>query len=369
MVQAREIAAGRSFNLLLANRSPDAVGRPPAAAAALLYTAPGPAPLGPPAPVVILPICHDRFNHSIGPAAGPCLSVAHNPVPAIVSQRPSVLPVATTEVQCHHIGRIANIFHGVGFTVCRNCLNDIWAQPWAVEIRANVTRAPPALPAAPGGPQHPAVQHLTAHDAAQAGGGNVYRDFMTRMCKRCEDEEIRILVGLLNGLPTGMTVIPGGAFVTTKRSNLPTDRWPYVTCTCLEKYHENCTVNTDVCIQHRHREACAKHDELLIIRAQNDDWLRNLMRNRHGQVQQASGPARAGRIRSGLYRACRCGHDPSRTATPRVYQCLGCEGVIHMVVPPAPGGGPFVLPPRVSAKGGHHRDAVLAGAFSLRREI
>lgn len=337
-LQAVATANGKSFDVALANQSPDMAtrGGPPNPPAPLAY----PPPQGPPAfppPPGPLPACSDRQHHNAaGPGASPCLSLMYNPQP----HNAWPTRIIPTEVTCQHIGQVRGLWHGHQYNVCRNCLNNIWRQPWAIAIWADVIREPPAI--ARGNPRVP--QPLIAPPGA---AGPAWTRFMTRMCPECENFEMKVLQDNWNGMPGTM---PAGAMIMTQRGESQSgpgpwagfaapaylqpggDCWPFVTCTCLQKWHENCTMASDVCIRHRHREACAKHEELLIIRAQNDQWLRELTRQ-NGQARKATPTATGNRARDGIYRACRCGRDIKRRNRPRVYQCLGCEGVIHLDVP------------------------------------
>lgn len=194
---------------------------------------------------------------------------------------------------------------------------------------------------------------------------------MTRMCVSCERQEMVTLLARVNANPP---VVPAGAHPRTMRGPLVQEQWPYVTCTCLEKWQEHCTPGSDVCIQHRHRVACARHDKLLITRAQNDQWLRELARDVNNQNQlihlRAGRPGHAvilnGRQTTGIYRACRCGEVPDINAVPQVFQCLGCEGVIHLT-PAHAVGTALVLPPGFPSRVTRRSTRTTEGAFALRR--
>lgn len=82
-------------------------------------------------------------------------------------------------------------------------------------------------------------------------------------------------------------------------------------------------------------------DERLIMRQQNDLWLRTKSVNSQGRIVDASRRRIAKRQASGAFRMCRCGQEiesrgrGARAWTPpEVYMCLGCEGVTHV--------GPYV---------------------------
>lgn len=372
-------AQGLHFDVALANNSPGTAGRPPAAAAPNPHTAPHyhiPRPM--------LPDCDDYPHHQ--PTLNPCYSVMHGgviglaPTPAVHWPASINLPDPIfRQYQCFHTVNVAGINHGPGFWICVICLNDQWSQPWSVGIFANVTAAPPALPRQPVAPGTVQPQYLTAAQAAAAGapGANATCDFMTRLCGTCETQEI-LLLKRRHDAPLAGALPPNhfpGMHTRTRRGGAAHQEWPYVTCTCLEVWHEHCNAGVNVCVQHRHRLACEKHDELLIMRAQNDNWLRKIERVPGGGIRACSAAVTRQRARLGTFRACRCGARITRlrgARVPRVYQCLGCEGVIHVTTRPPAVPRRLPLPPGVPNLSTRHVNAATHAAvpqvsFPLRR--
>lgn len=121
-----------------------------------------------------------------------------------------------------------------------------------------------------------------------------------------------------------------------------------------------------------------RHYELLIVRQQNDKWLREIGRDKTGRLVRRVHPNRTkGRATKGIFRACRCGAEINFTARRRrtgvqVLMCLGCEGVVHLLNIPWTGrGGPAALPLEDEHKRGRLRNAGDQSAqnFQLRRRI
>lgn len=349
-LHAIAVGANRHFDIALANDTPTSEDGPPTQPDTVGYhNRPGWAPAGP------FPQCDDRPYHH--PPAAPalpdhCFQAVYD---TTVNEWPTRLDAVTPQINCQHIGMVRGLMHAQPYMVCRNCLNNIWRQTWAIAIWNEVTQTPVTNPAPP--------QPVTITEAGP--GGNPYRQFMTLLCRACEVQEIKRLQTNWNTMIAGGGNPPFGIVVVTARGPslaglMPfaaggfvhaapggADSWPHVTCKCLEKWHESCGNGSDVCIRHRQREACVKHDELLIVRAQNDKWLRETEAVPHqpGQIRKARPATIRSRARRGIFRACRCGREPTMGGRPvRVYQCLGCEGVIHWSMARPPGIMPMQLP-------------------------
>lgn len=358
LLNANATAAGLAFDVPLANNTRLLVGRPPTFQAQNPHNAPPPAPFTAPP----YPNCNDKPHHLNPPGTNPCLSAA-NPL-GVLPAAGFVFPVeAGNDLRnC----AIAGPLHGAGFQVCRHCLHDIRNQPWSQMIFNDV--------AAPAGDLPPVAvvpQPLTA-----PAGAPVWKRFLTHLCLSCERQELLLLRDRADG-----PAVPLPDVTRTRRGYTEADQWPYVTCICLERWHEHTDQTNgpeEVCIRHRHRRSCERHDEQLIMRNQNDKWLRETKKdvnnpqgiirlhlNRPGHIR-----IMAARRNKGYYRACRCGAEPKTRSPALVWMCLGCEGVVHATPPPAPG-LPFTLP----AVGRHgwpcmttrRTTRMLSNGFQLRR--
>lgn len=341
---ATAAAAALDFDIALANNTQLTEGRPlpppaPATQANRPHNAPPPAPIAGigPMPLAFYPACTDRVHHRITAATGACLS-PQNLGPVAVLRFPVQLGADVRTCA------IVDPLHPGGFLVCVHCLQDTHRQRWSRAIYRDVTVLPANLP-----PAAPTPQPLTF--ATAPPGIAVWKKFMTHLCLSCEREEMLLLASRTVALPRApATVLP------TRRGYNVNEEWPYVTCTCLSAWHDHADFAApgwEVCIRHRQRMACEQHDERLIIRNQNDKWLREsakdpnnprrIIRLRHNNI--AHWNIMNARAASGTYRACRCGAEP-RQGVPQVWMCLGCEGVIHNAPVPAAGiFAPFMLPP------------------------
>lgn len=96
--------------------------------------------------------------------------------------------------------------------------------------------------------------------------------------------------------------------------------------------------SADLCLRHRHQLATTRHYENLIIRQQNDQWLRKI-RRKDGRVIRNVGRRKIrARERSGIFRACRCGEVVKFRGNQiaDIFLCLGCEGIVHLLQNPLP---------------------------------
>lgn len=165
-----------------------------------------------------------------------------------------------------------------------------------------------------------------------------WRGFLTHLCRRCESMELVLLQARLAG------TAPQAIETVRNQTDAHTHDWPFVTCTCIDAWGRECDPVFDLCIRHRYQEACETHEDLLIVRQQNDDWLRKIgmVNGRLRMLDPAVATQRhkmERRVARGTPRACRCGMDidefqPVGNHVPRVFLCLGCEGVVHNVLRP-----------------------------------
>lgn len=374
---------GLEFDVAHANNTQATPGGPASAAPLIAnspHNAPPPIPIAGPAgfvPIALLPPCNDRAHHSTTGATPPCLGPNN--------LRPVIGPGAVLPFPIQQFGpdlrtcAIGGPLHPGGYVVCLHCIRDIRSQAWSQAILVDVSAEPPDLP-----PPIPRPQPMTPIAAAAhaAAGAPLWTTFMTHLCLSCEREEILLLFQRTLGPAPPARTLP------TRRPNRRP--WPFTTCTCLEIWHEHVDPafpGQEVCIRHRYQNACEKHDELLIIRNQNDKWLRETARDRNNpnriiRLRRNNIGHRNimnGRANRSSFRACRCGAEP-RTGVPQVWMCLGCEGVIHNVpvaAPPPPGGLPppaaplpaFVLPPGFPTVRTRRtqRTILTANPFPLRR--
>lgn len=322
----RATSEQRSFDVHLANNTPLSVGRPPNAPAPLPHNA------VPTAGWAGMGACNDRANHNLAPA-NDCSDAINNQYGAALAAVGGGLPNPVSNGndprRCPR-GPPAFGHHAAGFTVCMFCAIDTRNQPWSTQIEADVSALPQDLPA-PAAVAGRARQNLLA--------APIYSSFLTHLCSICERDELILLRDRLNGfIPWHLSL-----FINRTEGH-PFGPYPYVTCTCLEYWARDTDLNTEVGIQHRQVEACDKHDEMLIMRAQNDKWLRETRRhpNNPTVVTRASRQLIRGRGTRGVYRACRCGRELRYHANQdfQVYMCLGCEGVVHNVAPVQAMAGP-----------------------------
>lgn len=282
--------------LSLANTNPATYAR----ALPITPAAPGHPP-NPPAG----PPCSDRgicdpFN-SQGPGHF-CASATH-PVPPLIG------PPALMRNNCMGGIRPAGLEHhppGAPYTVCLLCEDHAATQPWYLSIMQDVVPRPIITPAALPPPQ-PII------------GPNAYTLFRTPLCRLCEDHEMTVLQARTLGNAFGMTQ----AEINRRHDYLRS------TCDCLYW-----VMNVHLCIRDLHDQACKQHDERLMLRQQNDQWLREVIRRPDGTIRKAHPTQIRARARRGRFRACRCGLDIPRVYRPRVLLCMGCEGVFH--IPPFP---------------------------------
>ena len=302
-LQATAVTAGLYFDLNTAtHHTPLAAGGLPGNPAAQIPWT------GPPVRSDALPAMHgycpDRPHHSnasVPAVAHPCSSHL-NPVP----RDPFNIPYYSDRLEC----ALTLPFHNNMHDMCRYCFDNIAAQPWYTQIEQDVNTLPPPLPQAPN------AQQLAT-----------WARFLTHLCHNCEIMEQRILNDRRND-PAARANPPVEAAKVVGH----TDQWPETTCTCLAML---CLPDGDerLCIRHRHRISTNKHYELLIMRAQNDQWLRGIGRKTTaGLLEFVSTQKKNGRAQRGVYRACRCGVEitVNPAKAPEVFLCLGCEGVVHV---------------------------------------
>lgn len=310
---AAAAAAGLSWDHNLV--PPTTPGRPPAPASVLPWN--GLPPSGPNAHLA--PFCDDRVHHHPAPGGGPgAIPAGADPCSSAVVGTENPLPVP------------AHVLHPAGWNcqacplppaagtrrVCWHCYLHIRNQPWWWDIGADVRNPPPPAPVA---------QPIAT-----------WTGFQTLLCRDCEHREIIILHDTVRQHKGGIPPPPWWLDVLGR-----TPPWPCTTCTCLSTL-----VLNRLCIQHNHTRACTGHDRLLETRQQNDNWLRNIKRIDGKRLVKADAKTRARRVRTGVFRACRCGAEVTRQpgVPARVYMCMACEGIIHV--------GPYTHPYVHSCFGG-----------------
>lgn len=249
-VQARELAAGREFDVGLANRAPRPVGGAPAPPSVNAWN--GPAPMMTPqnvAPANGQAYCNDRrFHHGppnvVPPGANLCSSL-FNPTPLPLLAPPH----RYRRRNCVHTS------HAAAFDICTYCIDHTATQPWfqAITNEVNVRASRPT--------------------ANQQQPINHWRRFLTYLCDECELHEKRVWreAHTTGNLPVNAHLMTG-----PQRNNAPLN-----TCICTWRLTRptsavNQGLNDDLCLRHRHQGATTKHYENLIIRQQNDQWLREI---------------------------------------------------------------------------------------------
>jgi hypothetical protein len=188
--------------------------------------------------------------------------------------------------------------------------------------------------------------------AAQPHGShsNVSRHFLTRLCRVCEEREIRLLhqrQGIGNAIrPPNPTVA----------ARLVMTDWPKNTCTC-----KKAALDPGIrCRPHRQEHFDDTIPGLNAQRVANREWLRKVELDYSGPTPIAvlrtdpdeirrldirrEGNRRPGRPqRPRLMRACRCGAEPvDDVRRAQVLLCMSCEGIVHVHEPELP---PLPLPP------------------------
>lgn len=284
--------------------------------AAVVFVAPPQAALG---------SCMDRIicDPLVGALPLNACTSAVNPVPP----PRAALPPLVTCTRGRDIRPAGHKHHpAAGYMICQHCQDHAFDQQWAVDIRIDTEGVPIPLPGTlappPVPPLLPPPQNL-----------GVTTQFLTHLCVDCENFEEHILHQRQTGMHFGLSPAER-----QQRRN-----YPYTTCKCGILVQPNHGGN--LCIRDRHDTASKQHDDDLIVRQQNDVWLRFITR----QLGQPPGAVAAahmtlvnGRAHRGIYRACRCGAEIKFFLgyVPRVYMCMGCEGVVHhnqavRVVPPS----------------------------------
>ena len=240
---------------------------------------------------------------------------------------PAFTPVPPALPQRTCPGAPGQTNHAGVYTVCHYCIADIRNQTWSTAIRDDVITIPGRLPqSGVGQPAQPL--------AVGPGAPTAYTRFLTHLCGKCENDEIFLLRERVRNAPTATP-----ATLQTEGRGIGVV-WPFVTCTCLNEWASGTDWNSDLCIRCRQDQACTKHNELLIMRQQNDKWLREIGRRslttrvvRFNENIKADRDRMQNRRTRGAYRACRCGDEVKYQARlhPLVYMCLGCEGVVHVL--------------------------------------
>lgn len=270
------------------------------------------------APGAAVPNCHDRLSHQ---APG----VPNNPFPCAGFNNPRPRQAAPPgrgtasnwwELK-HCADRWHAPYHAGGYTLCRYCMNHTEQQPWWRSIYDDVTLMPPPLPG-------PGVAPVPQPIQATAANPVPWTRFFTYLCRDCEFHEQNLLAERLEE-DVKERDVPNSHLM---RRGL--DGFPENTCTCLGLLEG--PRSTNLCIRCRYPKATDRHDRLLMIRQQNDQWLRRSGRNNVGKLVKVHGNRTNARANRGVYRACRCGKElgtPGRPA-PQVLMCMGCEGVAHL---------------------------------------
>lgn len=208
--------------------------------------------------------------------------------------------------------------------ICRYCIAATEAEQWFKTAQTYFVKAQP-------------------HDSHS----NVSRHFLTRLCRVCEEREMRLLrqrEGDGNAIrPPDPTVAAQSAMVDWSRS----------TCTC-----KKAALDPGVrCRPHRRKHFNDTIPALNAQRVANREWLRKVELDANGNAVLRTDPneirrldvRREGNRRPGLLqrpqlmRACRCGADPvDDIRRAQVLLCMSCEGIVHVHEPELP---PLPLPP------------------------
>lgn len=265
--------------------------------------------------------CRDRPHHQApggGNNAHPCSST-HNPTP-----KPALPPRLLGRAYDYFIRRKCadrlTSGHGAGFTICRYCIDHTKQQPWYTSIFADVTTPPPPIPGRGVPPAAPPPQPIEATPATPA-----WTCFLTYLCRECEIVE-QVLLEYRREQDITDRDVPNG-----KLMRRPPNGFPENSCTCLGILEGKRGMN--YCIRCCYARAPPAHDRLLMVRQQNDEWLRRIGRSATGQfLTSVHGNTRRSREQRGVYRACRCGKevDSVKGRVPEVLLCMGCEGVVHV---------------------------------------
>lgn len=244
--------------------------------------------------------CNDRPNHP-GLGAG---------VPCNASRRNCVAAAAHP---------------GGPFSVCDTCATDTvsWG-PVQFQLARLARWAKPQLPNA----VNPAL--IQARDLG----------FRTLLCDACQEREIELR----------------GARDTNVAPVEHTKRWadrrfmrhyPHDTCKCRQKLFRQDRPRRQ---SHRHCHPCrmALCTDIANDWTANETWLENTGRDNAWNTVGTRVATRRRRNREGTFRACRCGNTvepifgsrpghvpPGPAIPPTVYQCLSCEGIVHIGLVPA----------------------------------
>lgn len=214
--------------------------------------------------------------------------------------------------------------HGAPFSVCDTCAADTVGRPANVITQANVAQV--------------AKPQLTRTGGFHSVGNPRFRTLLCDPCIRREKELRR--ARYLRSAPAAHTL------AWTQRRFM--EHYPHNTCTCRQKLRRQDRPRRK---SHRH---CAHHRNILRLdleqaRDVNEAWLESIKRNESWQIFGSRASTRNRRDAAGTFRACRCGNEvnaryggppgpPVSTALAAppavhpapVYQCLACEGIIHV---------------------------------------
>ncbi|TKA67266.1 hypothetical protein B0A55_09418 [Friedmanniomyces simplex] len=242
-------------------------------------------------------------------------------------------------------------------------------QPFFTDIKFDVL-TPPGLPIASGGPvTQQELQDVAA--TATAPAVPAWRRFLTFLCQSFQFEEQALLQARRTRI-TNLLLIPGN-LPNWQFFRPPPNGFPESTCTCLAWLEG--PLNMVYCIDCRQHRACTRHDSRLMVRQQNDAWLRRIDRGPNG-LKFAHKNKINGRRNRGVFRACRCGAEVLFNGhwSPQVFLCMGCEGVFHLAHYAGTNVAPPILARRtiVNTRSKARASDVLARTskeFKLRREI
>jgi hypothetical protein len=264
--------------------------------------------------------------------------------------------------------------HGEGYLQCQYCRDHTTTEPWFTHIANRIDEIPQVVAspiAVSMGLAHPRQELLNP-----PAGTNQSTVWFTRLCTDCEtDEQLVLDYRFERGITPAELELPNWRLMREHRVFAGPPQsvqvgWPYTTCICHSKL-DGGPAGRMYCMRCTHDRACDDHDDRLVIRAQNDQWLRRIVRRRDGRIVAASAAQQQRRVDRGAIRACRCGkevlwrdpleasnirakgeearhvragfgtaaNDPAtmgavnaaRMSDPEeVLLCLGCEGVRHL---------------------------------------
>jgi hypothetical protein len=205
--------------------------------------------------------------------------------------------------------------NGTAHPICRYCIAATEAEQWFRTAQTYFVAAQP-------------------HDSHS----NVSRHFLTRLCRVCEEREMRLLHQRERNdnaiRPPDPTAAQQAAMVD----------WPLNSCTC-----KKAALDPGIrCRPHRREHYNNTIPELNDQRVANREWLRKVELDANGTAVLLTDPdeirrlevRREGNRRPGrpqrprLMRACRCGADPvDDVRRAQVLLCMFCEGIVHVDEP------------------------------------